>query len=286
MMQKISPKRTVKFAKQRIKALLRLTAVPWLTGPAITEDLRRLGVRWGGILLVHSSLSSLGYVRGGAQTVINSMLQVLGPSGTLVLPTHSWHAMECGSRLFDVRHTPSCVGALTECFRNMPGVMRSLHPTHSVGAFGPLAESITEGHERSTTPCGPDTPYLKILEKGGQVLFLGVGLEANTAFHTIEAIVKVPYLMMSAPDSFTIIDRAGATRALSVWRHKAGVPRRFREMEGTLIDNGILKSDLVGRGRCLLLEGKPFLSFMTEQVTRVSNYLLSDSAASTHNGRW
>src|SRR5205085_4877227 len=107
---------------------------PWATRERMSQDLRRLGVRAGGILLVHSSLRSLGFVPGGALTVIRALRDALGPEGTLVLPTHTWEWMSAGSRHFDARTTPSCVGVITETFRGLPGVVRSLHPTHSVAA--------------------------------------------------------------------------------------------------------------------------------------------------------
>src|SRR5262249_42288298 len=151
--------------------------------------------RPGAVLLVHSSLSALGYVPGGPETVIRALIDSVGPDGTVVVPTHSWQEMEDGSRTFDVRRTGVCVGAIPEYFRRRPGAVRRLHPTHSVAAIGPISDWLTAGHESSETPCGPGSPYVKILDRDGQILFLGTSLKSNTAFHTIEALEKVPYLM-------------------------------------------------------------------------------------------
>ena len=174
--------------KRSVKAMVRFVSTGWSTGSRIESDLKNLGVRPGGAVLVHSSLSSLGDVRGGAASVIKARLAVLGPGGTLVMPAHTWECTEQGLRNFDSRKTPSCVGLIAERFRKMPRLRRSLHPTHSVAAIGPPASILTDGHETCSTPCGVGTPYEKLLNMGGQVLFLGVNLDSNTTFHAIEAI--------------------------------------------------------------------------------------------------
>ena len=238
------------------------------------SHLKSIGVRPGGSLLVHSSLSSLGFVPGGASAVIRSLIKALGPTGTLVLPAHSWDLAEQGVRVFDVSETPSCVGTITEHFRKMPGVKRSLHPTHSVAAFGPLASYFTAGHENCSTPCGAGSPYEKLLNQGGQILFLGVNLDSNTAFHTVEAIVNVSYLMKQDSEIFTIVDVAGNRTEVSVRRHQSGIPRRFGEWEDMLFAEGLLKKGMVGSAPSLLLDGKPFLEFMLDRVGKDPNMFL------------
>src|SRR5262249_52641015 len=141
--------------KQFARRAMRPITRPRLTGATIAADLRALGVRRGGILLAHSSLSALGYVVGGPRTVIRALREAIGPKGTLVLPTHTWEWMETGCRTFDVNATRACVGAIPEALRAMPGAVRSLHPTHSVAAIGPRARPLIDGHELCATPCGP-----------------------------------------------------------------------------------------------------------------------------------
>ena len=101
----------------------------------IKADLQELGVKNGDNLLVHSSLRSLGKVEGGAETVIRGMLEALGGEGTLLFPALSYVAVNAANPVFDVRNTPSCVGALPEYFRTRPGTVRSLHPTHSMSGI-------------------------------------------------------------------------------------------------------------------------------------------------------
>jgi aminoglycoside 3-N-acetyltransferase len=225
--------------------------------------------------LVHSSLSALGYVPGGTGAVIGGLLETVGLEGTLMMPAHSWEQMEAGCRTFDARATPSCVGVITEAFRLWPGAVRSLHPTHSVAAFGPQARELTEGHELATTPCGAGTPYARALEQDCQILFLGVGLQYNTAFHTLEALAGLPYLLYDRVDEFTVVDPAGAECRLPVLRHRARVPRRFESLEPLLVEQGVARRGPVGHVPCLLLGGRAFLDRMLPAVRQDPALLLA-----------
>lgn len=242
------------------------------------HGLRTLGVRPGGILLVHSSLSALGYVPGGVRAVISTLSELIGAEGTLVMPAHSWQAMEEGCRTFDVRLTPSCVGAITEGFRKMPGVVRSLHPTHSVAAFGPRANWLVEGHELASTPCGAGTPYAKALDQDSQILFLGIGLDYNTAFHTLESLAGLSYLLRESPEVFTITEQSGASRQMPFVRHQAGIRRRYGALEGLLADVGVLHRGCVSRSSCLLLSGRAFQEYLLPKLRQDSALFLAENA--------
>lgn len=270
-----------RLVKRTAKTLARSLTHPPVTRRGLVRDLRALGLRWGGLVLVHSSLSALGSVVGGAPTMIRALLEVMGPEGTVVLPTHSWDEMEAGCRTFDVRRTRSCVGAITEAFRSWPGAVRSLHPTHSVAAIGPLADWLTAGHELCKTPCGPGTPYARILDHDGQILFLGADLNSNTAFHTIEAVVEVPYFLYDDPDRFTIIAGDESRREIVLYRHRAGVARRFREHEDLLVEQGIVRRGLVCRAKTLLLDGLRFRDFATDALRADPTFLLAQPGAGT-----
>lgn len=242
--------------KRSVKQMLRPLTQRWMTRARLVRALRELGVREGGVLLVHSSLTQIGYVPGGAKTVLRALVEVLGEKGTLVLPTHTWKWMNAGCRVFDVRTTPSCVGVLPEVFRQMPGVVRSLHPTHSVAALGPLAEFFIEGHEHATTPCGEGTPYAKLMEADGQILFLGAVIAANTCFHALEALHGFPKLLRDERDEFEIIAADGTKQNLIVPQHLEGIARRYAEMEEPLVAAGAAKRRSLGTCKLVLLSGR------------------------------
>jgi aminoglycoside 3-N-acetyltransferase len=160
----------------------------------IARDSLVAGIRPGGLLLVHSSLRALGPVPGGAETVIQGLLEALGPDGTLLMPALSYARVTPEQPWFDVRLTPSNVGAIPETFRTRPGTLRSIHPTHSVCGVGRLAAELLDRHIEDRTPCGLRSPFHLLPEYDGQILMLGCGLRPNTSMHAVEELVEPPYL--------------------------------------------------------------------------------------------
>jgi len=162
----------------------------------IARGLREVGLGAGDVAIVHSSLSSMGRVEGGARTVIDAFLDVLDPTcGTLVVPTLCQKDMGRRFELWDIERSPSDVGAITEAGRLHPDAIRSDHPTHSVAAIGRLAEEITAGHVTAhgrPSPWGPDafgfgSPWQALYDLDGHHLFLGVTTSCNTIGHFAQA---------------------------------------------------------------------------------------------------
>ena len=184
----------------------------------IADDLRALGVRAGGTLLVHSSLSSLGQVPGGAETVVLSLLSALGTEGTLLVPALSYQRVHVGQTVFDARRTLSNIGVVAEHFRLRAGTTRSLHPTHSVCGIGAEVARLLCDHHLDTTPVGAHSPFRRLREVGGQLLFLGCGMRPNTSMHGVEELVEPPYLF-DARTTYTLIAEDGSKREMHCRRH-------------------------------------------------------------------
>ena len=167
-------------------------------------DLRRafkaVGVRRGMILAVHVSLSKFGYVRGGAATVIQALLDVLGPKGTLCMPTHSNSVV--GMPPYEPERSPSNVGAVTEYFRTCPGVQRSAHPSHSVAGIGPAAAALLGAARPDQAPLARDGFWGKLVDMDGQVLLL-CPVKSATIFHVGETWLDLPqtHLVVHALDA-------------------------------------------------------------------------------------
>ena len=174
------------------------------TVSSLVEDLRDLGVEAGSTLLVHSSLSAIGWVAGGPQAVVDALMAAVTESGTLVMPTHTgqytdpaqwsnppvpeaWIETIRESRPpYRPAVTPTrSMGAIPECFRSYPGVVRSRHPEFSFAAWGADAEAIAGDHEFDHG-LGEGSPLARVYERDGQVLLLGVGYEVNTSLHLAE----------------------------------------------------------------------------------------------------
>jgi len=221
----------------------------------ISANLKTLGIRPGGILLVHSSLKSLGKVSGGPETVIRGLLDALQADGTLLMPALSYRSVTPSFPFFDIATTPTCVGMIPEHFRTRPGSLRSCHPTHSVCGLGPHAQHMLEGHVLDDTPCGTNSPFRRLRDRGGgQLLFLGCGLKPNTSIHAVEELVEPPYLFRQERATIEIIDHDGTRRTRSYRQHGfEGVLQRY-ERVGELLDCKSLRTGLVLGAPCHLLE--------------------------------
>jgi len=223
----------------------------------IAVDLAALGVRRGGLLLVHSSLKSLGKVPGGPETVIRGLLEALGPEGTLLLPALSYSFVTPGDPVFDVRATKSCVGAIPEHFRNRSGTLRSVHPTHSVAATGPRAHELLDDHLEDSTPVGPHSAFRKMRDLGGQLLFLGCGLEPNTSMHGVEELVEPPYLFDPWIDYRLTLEDGSTIRKTYRPHGFANVDQRYDRMEGLLEPKGLLRAGPVLAATAHLMDAQP-----------------------------
>ena len=152
--------------------------------------LRSVGVRAGDVLLVHSSYNRFEGFIGKPTDVILAIKEVIGSSGTLLMPTMPFLGTELEyvsqGPVLDVVRTPSRMGLITELFRRSPGVRRSVHPTHPVAIWGANAEAMIANHHLATTPCGRRSPYRRLIDYDGKVLLLGTGIRAMTLFHAIE----------------------------------------------------------------------------------------------------
>lgn len=182
-----------------------------VTVSSLVKDVRQLGVPAGRTLLVHSSLNALGWVCGGPPAVVDALQTVLTDAGTLVMPTHTtqysdpadWERPPVPDDWVDAIRdcrppyrpavTPTReMGAVPECFRNYPDVVRSRHPEFSFAAWGADAEAVTAAHAFDHG-LGEASPLARVYDRGGAVLLLGVGHDRNTSLHLAEYRADLPH---------------------------------------------------------------------------------------------
>lgn len=176
----------------------------------ILDALAKAGVARGQAIMVHTSLSSLGFVCGGAQVLIEALLESVGPEGTIMMPTQSWKNLDPAAGVhwqepeqwwqlirdnwpaYDKDITPTnSMGAVAEMFRKWPGSLRSDHPARSVAANGKYAQYLTENHDLSNI-FGEGSPIARLYELDGYVLLIGVGYDKNTSLHLADARAQYP----------------------------------------------------------------------------------------------
>jgi aminoglycoside 3-N-acetyltransferase len=167
-----------------------------VTRRELAQELRRLGVREGGVLMVHTRMSAIGWVDGAEDAVVGALLDALGPEGTLVAYA-SWEDHDYAVVADPPRFDPATAraardhGRIPERVRTWPGARRSVHPEASVVAVGARAEWLTRDHPHEDAH-GAASPFGRLCDAGGQVLMLGAPLDTITLLHHAEAIARVP----------------------------------------------------------------------------------------------
>jgi len=247
-----------------------------ITKQEIVQNLKDMGIQQGDIVYVQSSLRSIGNVIGGPDTVIDALIEAVGPKGTVAMPAFSipkggmLETLERGE-VFDPDTTPSTIGLVQETFRKREGVLRSIHPTSSVSAFGSKAKLIIEGHHTSGSNFGVGTPLHKIIKHGGKTIGIGVELDKVSFYHTAEDVV-VPFpLEVYWHEDFDakVLENGKLTtmkvRPLSPKVSKTRIDKRpagdwIRNLiTDILIDRGVLKYGYIGDARTWIMRADEFL---------------------------
>ncbi len=258
-----------------------------LTPSRLSRDLRALGVTAGMTLLVHAALSRVGHVLGGTQAVIESLLEVLGRRGTLMMPTHSselsepsywrhppaepdtWEAIRAEMPAWDPERTRSrAMGALAEHFRRWPGVRRSNHPQTSFAAIGPASAELLGSH-RLGDALGETSPIGALNRLDGHVLLLGVGHGNNTSLHLAEYRARWPGKCFHEEGAPLM---AGGVRRWQCFTELKFDDDDFEaigaawEAEPTRAENA-LRIGQVGAAESRLLRQQPLVDFATAWMT-------------------
>lgn len=246
-----------------------------VTHADLLQGLAQLGLESADTVLVHSSMKSFGHVDGGPDTVIDALLEALGPRGCLVMPTLTMGAAE-NPVVYDVRQSPSNAGLITEVFRQRPEALRSRHPLSSGAAMGQAADELTRYH--LDTPADLLSPYGQVYLRGGWCLFLGAPWNSNTMFHVAEELVQAPYLSFAQFHNAQMIDTDGQKHVVTFRRYncyQSGVIRDLDAMAPHYEKSGIVRHGRIGASNCRLILARDIVDVSTDLLRRNPEQILS-----------
>ncbi len=255
----------------------------------LATALEAAGIPSGTVLVVHSALGRIGWMLGGPQAAVRALQDVLGPRGTLVMPTFSFSLAAWNLPPFDPGRTPSRVGLLTDTFWRMEGVLRSSHPTHSFAAGGPLAPDIVGG-PIDYEPLGIGSPVDRVRQAGGHILLIGVGQDRNSTVHLAEDLAGMPYLRVPF-DGSRGYDEAwyakhpgGEAHRLEIHR-MPGSSEGFEVLDHILLRQGIVTEHPVGQTTARFMESEALCNAIVPMLAENPLLLLSASSGSEITAR-
>ncbi|CUH92912.1 AAC(3) family N-acetyltransferase [Herbinix luporum] len=247
------------------------------TKQELKNMIKEMGIESTDTLFIHSSMKAIGEVVGGADTVLDSFMEYL-ENGLLILPTHTWANMSESHNVYDPKKEPSCVGVLTNLFMKREGVVRSLHPTHSVAAYGKDNIEYIKGEEEITTPCGIGGCYDRLRERNAKILLLGVNHSRNTFIHCVEEILQVPERFTEKPVLFKIVMPDGSIKESMVYRHynrtTAHISETYTKLEQAFYDNNVAKKVKFGDATCILCDANGIFEVTKKVLSHQINCLI------------
>ncbi len=252
-----------------------------MTHPELVQALTVLGLRPGMDVLVHSSLSSIGWVEGGPDALVAALVETVRPGGTVLFPALTGTKEDSAAnppRADYARPPARWVGKVPAAACLHEGAVRSVHPTHSVVAIGPRARALTDGHERCDSPCGVGSPYHRLALGGGHVLLLGCDHQSNTSLHMVEEIGGAPYHLLPDVAEGTVRLPDGEARTVTTAIHQ-WIPRDLTRLEPRLVAAVAQRTGHVGRAECRLVDAEAQLRLGVEALSEDRNFFLIKPAS-------
>lgn len=234
------------------------------------KGLAELGIKSDDRVLIHSSYKSVGDFEGGPAGLIRSLIEYFSEEGLLIFPTHTWRQINDENPICDYATEKSCIGILPDFFLAEPGVIRSIHPTHSVAAIGQGAEAYVAGEEKMVTPCGDGGCWQKLIPLEAKIIFLGATLKTNTFIHGVEEIADIPNRLTEEQDLLKV--RVGERLyETPQYRHIGNVSETYDKLQAPLVKRGIARVGKLGDARTIVCEAAPMAAYVLELLEREPN---------------
>ncbi len=252
----------------------------------LVSGFKKLGLKPGDTVMVHSSYKSFGGVEGGPQTVIDALLTVLTPEGTLLMPAFTLSFCEqfneTGKGLFDLNNSPSeNVGILAEFLRKMPATKRSADPIHSVSAYGKLADELTTITDKSTF--GKDSVYGKLHRLNAWIMSLGVNYTSGGNFvHYVEELLGVDYRYYKDFSGEIVIDgeKHLDTFTYYVRDRERNLKTNVEPLGKILEEKGLVNITKIGKSTIKMFRTQDIFRIETEEIKKNPLFMFQDSSGS------
>jgi aminoglycoside N3'-acetyltransferase len=243
----------------------------------LLNAIRSAGIQPGDASLVHSGFSSFEPFEGKITDIVSTFQEAVSPDGTLMMPTLSIAGSTVdfanSGSVFDPRTTPSQAGVITEVFRSCDGVVRSVHPTHSVAVWGKDKDWWNNGHHLAGTPCGRGTPFHRLIERDGKVALAGTGIETLTFFHCIEELIepRMPFSPFTT-ERYTMQCRVGGniveTAPMRLFDPALSRRRDLRPLETELREKGRWREGTAEALTIIVLKARDVLATIEDMASR------------------
>ncbi|MBQ9823336.1 MAG: AAC(3) family N-acetyltransferase [Solobacterium sp.] len=233
-----------------------------VTKEMLVNGLRQLGVSGSQILEVHSSLSSFGYVVGGARTIVDALMEIAEPGGTILMPTQTtensepsnWTDPAVPASLYkDIRAAMPAydskktdlrrMGEVVENFRHREGVITSSHPAVSYAAWGRYARLLCN-RQSMHFPLAEESPCARLYELKGYVLLMGTGFDTCTCMHLAEYRCDCRPIIISGA-SMSSSDGAAWKKYLDLDIDSSV----FEKVRGILVRKKLIRETVIGGSR-------------------------------------
>lgn len=262
--------RSLKRKKRKAELLNQQQSGQGLTKDDLKQSLLNAGIQPGDHLMVHASLSKMGFIEGGAETVVKVLKETVGEEGMILMPTSPIARLQLDyvsdNPLFDVLNTPSAMGNISEVFRTSDGVVRSYHPTEPVAAWGAKAYEYIKDHTTRNTPYHWDSPYGKLIQHGGKILYIGVTLDnAGTHLHILEDALDVGVpIYYSKEFKLRVCDYEGNEMMVTTKVHNPeySKKRRCDELLPMFLQEGVYSEVMIGKAKTLVFDAKKMFDVM------------------------
>jgi len=235
--------------------------------------LRRMGIVETDTVLVHANFEPDSGFRGTPSDLVEAFVGLVGEKGNLMMVSIPFRGSAYDylsrNKTFHVKKTMSMMGLVTEIFRRRDETARSVHPTHPVLAYGKNSAWITDGHDACIFPCGSGTPFEKLRQLKGKILFFDAGFGAITFFHYVEDLLKDKLALPVYEDrvfASGVVGHDGVRREMQTYAFTKGVLRDTVTLEREMMRHNKLIVGKVGHSRLLLVTAEDVVSMMTDMV--------------------